>query len=279
MADLLGVVLYGVLPAVAAALLLVGWLGPRWLGLAAGLGLLVSWGLLRKQLPAWPWQLYTGTNDATQWFCWCALGIGAISTFGGGRLRLRPRQLAWSGAVACLLLEGWLMLTNLRRRWDIAQAWLQLGLAGIVCVAVWAAVRRAITDRGSAVQLWLLAACLAGDSCVLLLSGSALQGQLAGAVAAAYAAGAGCSLWRHPFRIDRAVALPFAAAHCWLLLAGLHFSELRLLPALLAVAAPAALALAGRRVDGVGAAGRRLAGTAVAAALVGGAVALAFAGN
>ena len=64
MADLIRVVLYGVLPATAAALLLVGLLGSRWVGLAAGIGLLVTHGLLRQRFPAWPHELWGSGNDA-----------------------------------------------------------------------------------------------------------------------------------------------------------------------------------------------------------------------
>ncbi|MGE3174913.1 MAG: hypothetical protein AB7O97_19960 [Planctomycetota bacterium] len=275
MADLLRVVLYGVLPALAATLLLVGLLGPRLLGLSAGLGVLVSWGLLRSRVPQWPHELWAGNNDATQWLCWCLLAIGALSACCGKRLR--PAALAWVAGAGALGGEVWLMLTNLRRRMDTGELLLQHGLATAAATALWLVVRRALDHRGSAAQAWLLCACLCGDSALLLLSGSALQGQLAGAIAAAFGAAAGTALWRHPFRLDRAVALPFTAAHAGFLLAGLHFSELEWLPAVLAAVAPAGLALAGERQGGTTGASRVVLSVAAVLAPLGAAVALALA--
>ena len=48
MGDLVEVVLYGVLPSLAAALLLAGAFGTRFVGLAAGIGLLAAYALLRR---------------------------------------------------------------------------------------------------------------------------------------------------------------------------------------------------------------------------------------
>src|SRR5262245_26930160 len=121
-------VLKGVLPAMAAALLLVGVFGPRWLGVAVAVGLFAALSLLRE-LPLWPGELYGSTNDYLQWLCWCGLAGGLVSPFGAGPL---PRWAAGSLSVLLLAGEVWLLLTNQRGRGGADTAVLHfVAIAGI----------------------------------------------------------------------------------------------------------------------------------------------------
>ncbi len=274
MADFLRVVLYGVLPAFAAALLLVGAFGPRLLGCASGVGLLAAFALLRRW-PAWPHDLYAGSNDGNQWLVWSVFAIGVLTVAGGGKVP--PRLLQLPGGALLLSGQAWLMTITRRARASALEGYAGFGIAAVALVVLWWSVRRAVMQRGGAAMTWLLTACLVGDSVLLLLGGSALQGQLAGAVAAAFGTAAGTALWRRPFQLDRAVALVFAAAHGGLLFAGVQFSDLQLLPAALAAAAPVALQFAGPRADGARAAGRHALCVTAMLAAIGGAVALVLA--
>ncbi len=242
MADFVRVALYGVLPSFAAALLLVGAFGTRLLGLAAGLGLFTALALLRGRMPPWPHDLWSGSNDGIVWLCWSAVAIGVVAATDNPRV---PRWLTVPGGVAVLAAELWLLLTTRRARLATTESLAVHGCAAVGAVAIWFAVRRAIAQRGGATIAWMLTACLVGDSIVLVLSGSALQGQLAGAVAAAFGTAAATALWRRPLRLEVASALPFAALHTGLLVAGNQLSELEPVPALLAGLAPTALAFAG----------------------------------
>jgi hypothetical protein len=271
MADLLRVALYGVLPSLAATLLLVGLFGPRLLGVSAGLGLLVAWGLLRQRLPLWPHELWTSGNDAMQWLCWSVLGLGALSALHGRREW--PRGVIVPLGCGLFAAQAWLALTNLRRRWGLLESVVQHAAAAALAAAVWFAVRRAITMRSNSAMALVLATALGGDAALLLASGSAFQGQLAGSVATSFAAAAITVFWRRSFPLDRSAAMPFAAAHCGLLLLGVHLSELHRLPAVLAALAPSALAWSGLASGGM----RDKARLSLCAGAMAGLFALAFA--
>jgi len=252
-------VLFGVLPSIAAALLLVGAFGTRWLGVALGVGTFAALGLLRDEWPPWPQALWAGNNDGLVWFAWCVLAVGAASAAAGPRWP--PRWVAVPGGIAVLAGQVWLELTTRRAYMGTTETACVHAVAIGTMAFVWLGTRRALAQRGAALQAWLLTACLCVDAYLLLAGGSALQGQLAGAAAAAFGAAAGTALWRRDFRLDVAAAWPFAAAHCGLLLAGVQIGELRLLPALLAAFAPVPLSFAGPGDEGIGA-GSRVAATA-----------------
>ena len=270
MADVIRAVLYGVLPALGAALLLVGLLGTRWLGVANGLGLLVTLGLLKQRRPLWPHELWAGNNDAMLWLCWGALAVGLLAAL--HPRRELPGWLAVPSGLACIGGNFWLVLVNPRKRWEVTECVLQHEAAIAVAAVGWLSVRRAIGARPGPLMAWALSGCLAGDAALLHFSGSTLQGQLGGAVATAFAAAAGTALWRHPFVLDRTAALPFAAIHGGLLLTGVHLSELGPVPAVLAGVAPCALVLCGAANTGTAGAMRFLLGFAGMVALLGSAV-------
>src|SRR5262245_28665076 len=268
-------VLYGVLPSIAAALLLVGAFGTRWLGVALGVGTFAALGLLRDELPALPQTLWAGTNDGLSWFAWCLLAIGCASAAAGPRFP--PRWAAVAGGSAALAGLVWLELTKRRAYMGDAEVVYVHAVAIGTAALVWLGTRRPLAQRAAALQAWLLTACLCVDSYLLLAGGSALQGQLAGAAAAAFGAAAGTALWRRDFRLEVAAAWPFAAAHCGLLLAGVQIGELRLVPALLAAFAPVPLSFAGPGDEGLGAGSRVAATATMAGAMLAIAVGLAIA--
>jgi hypothetical protein len=117
--------------------------------------------------------------------------------------------------------------------------------AMLAVVFAWLPVRRALSVRPGKLMCWVLCAILVADSALLLLTGSAKQGQLAGALAAVFGAAAGTALWRQGFALDRSAALPFGAAHGGLLVVGFHLSYLPQWSALLAAAAPLPLWILG----------------------------------
>lgn len=254
MADLIRVVLYGVLPALGAALLLVGIAGTRLLGVANGLGLLVTLGLLKQRMPTWPHDLWAGNNDAMLWLCWGALGVGVLAA--AHPRRELPAWLSIPSGIACIGGSFWLVLVNPRKRWETTESIAQHGAAIVLTTLTWLSVRRAIGARPGPLMAWTLGGCLAGDAVLLHFSGSTLQGQMAGAAATAFAAAGGTALWRHSFVLDRAAALPFAAIHGGLLLTGVHLSELGIGAATIAGLAPAALLLCGTGGPGTSAAMR-----------------------
>lgn len=241
MGDLIRVVLYGVLPATTAALLLVGLLGSRWLGVAAGLGLLVTHGLLRQRFPAWPHELWGGGNDANLWLCWTALAIGLVAA-------AQPRR-PWPPAAVVppglllLAAQFWLMLTNRRKRWELTETVLQHAAFAALAALAWLGVKRLLAARPGPLSVWALAGCLGADAALLHLGGSTFQGQVAGAAATAFAAAAGTALWRHGLAFETGAALVFAWLHCGLLALGFHIGELPPGAAATAAAAPFLLSL------------------------------------
>lgn len=241
MADLIRVVLYGVLPASAAALLLVGLLGSRWLGVAAGLGLLVTHGLLRQRFPAWPHELWAAGNDANLWLCWTALGIGLVAA--AQPRRSWPLAAVVPPGLLLLAAQFWLMLTNRRKRWDLTETVVQHAAFAALAALSWLGVRRLLAARPGPLSVWVLAGCLGADAGLLHLGGSTFQGQIAGAGATAFAAAAGTALWRHGLAFETGSALVFAWLHCGLLALGFHIGELPLEAAAIAAAAPLLLGL------------------------------------
>jgi hypothetical protein len=240
MLDSLLSILKGVAPAVGAALLLVGVFGSRCLGLALATAVFGAYALLER-FPLLPDELFLGANDAVQWLCWSLLLAGLLA-LAGGIVRL-PH---WLGIAAGLLLLGgevWLILQGTLKDRSTLPLVLTHGVAIVMIGGVWIGVRQAVPRRpdGAPVVVW--AVCLLADSGLLLWSGSALLAQLALAAAVALGCAVLAGRFRTPFTIDRALALPFAAAHGGLLLLGQQLGGLGIAPALLLLLSPASLAL------------------------------------
>lgn len=270
MLDLALTILKGLLPAIASSLLLVGVFGRRCIGLAMAVGVLTAYTLLRE-FPPLPDALFFGNNDAMQWLLWCSLAAGLLGLAGG--IKHLPQWLLVAGGLLLLGAEVWLLLQNRTRDLAPAAAVLTQAVAFVAIAAVWLLLRQAADRRPDVGPVVLWTGCLGVDAALLLFGRSALQGQLAGAAAAALGTAALTALWRRPFAIDRSSALAFAALHGGLLLTGNQLADLPLLPALLALAAPASLALLPRRQPGEGNAAF-VAVTLVAATLLGTALGL-----
>ena len=240
---MLRTVLFGVLPGMAGGLLLVGLLGRRWLGVAMAIGVFSAY-VLVKAVPPWPVELYLGDGNGLHWLLWFVTGAGLIALVGG----MKPLPLALSLPLAAVWFgaQTWFLLGRLRLRWAMTESVVQHAAAFLLLVAVWALLRRVLVrQHGIGVGIvWTV--CLLADSVVLLLGRSALQGQLAAGAAAAFGAAVGTALWRRPFAIGPATALPFVTTHVGLLLAGYHFSFLPAGAVLCAAVAPGGLLLAVR---------------------------------
>jgi hypothetical protein len=239
--DFARAALYGVLPGIAAGLLLVGLFGRRWCGLAVALGMAVAYCLLKQQWLPLPNDLWAGNNDGTQWLLWGVLAAGVASAAGGSKSL--PVAVAWPAALGSFSLLAWLMLTNLRRRWTVSETSLHLVACVLLLAVCWFALRRAVLrwGVGSVGLAAVLVGILSVDAGVLLLGRSALQGQLVGGSAAALGACAVTAFWRRPFVLPPSFALPLAIAHGGMLLAGYHFSYLSVEAGLCALFAPLGL--------------------------------------
>lgn len=241
--DILFAVLCGVLPAIAAALVLFGVGGKRCLGLALGAALFAAASLLQSAVPILPHTLYLGGNDYKQWLCWSVVAAGVLALPAGGRFP--PVWLAVPVGLALLGSEVWFMLTNLRGRMETMELVLKHGLPFLALGFTWLALARTAARRDGVALALALALCMCGDAAVLMLGGSALLSQLAGTIAAVLVTAAVTALWHRPLQLGVSSMLALVAAHGGLLLAGAMFSDLPYEVAALAALAPASLLLAG----------------------------------
>lgn len=270
MLDVLRIVLHGVLPALAATLLLFGVFGRRWLGLALALGFFVSFALLNPpveqdvffQLPRWPHETWATNNDAKEWLLWSVVLFGVLSPLGGTKL---PHRATIPLAGLLLAAQVFAMLTNRRSRLPLGENVLLHGAAVATFVLVYVGLRRASSHRAGLGLAIAWTACFTVDAVVLVLTGSALLAQLAGVAATVVGTAALTALWRRPLTLGPHLALPLAAAHCGLLLVAHVFGDLPAVAGLLVALAPAAVAFdRGRRAEQ----GNRLWGTLLAAGLL-----------
>lgn len=239
--------LQGTLPPIAAALLLVGLGGARLLPVAVGSGVFVAYVLL-KQWPALPTALWSAPNG-TEWLLWCLLAAMLLATLEHARV-LRGRGAAWAAvALAAAAPSFLLMKVAARWSWDQRLAWLGGGgLAAVLLVLVW---RRYLQRTTPGLLPGVLGTVLlSGDAALLAGQGSALLGQLCGALAAALGAGCGTWLWRRTFGLAVGDGTWIGIAHALFLLAGVHLSALPWTYALAMALAPGLLLvgqLSGRR--------------------------------
>jgi len=222
--DLLPI-LQGTLPPIVAALLLVTLGGARLLSLAAAAGLFVAYGLL-KAWPAWPHELWSSPNGM-QWLLWVVVAsalLTAVEHAGMGR----GRPAAWAGA-ALAAAGCWLVLQKVAARWTPWEIGLQVGVSALLLFWLVPALRHALrVARPGLLPAILATALLSVDAVLLAAHGSALLGQLCGAVAAASGAAIGTALWRRPFALAAADGTWIATAHGLFLLAGVYIAELPL---------------------------------------------------
>ncbi|MBL8723457.1 MAG: hypothetical protein JNK49_05390 [Planctomycetes bacterium] len=216
-------VLQGVLPPLAAALLLVGLGGPRLVAAAVAIGAFVAYVLL-KQWPALPTELWSSPNG-TEWLLWTLLGALLLATLEHARV-LRGR-VALGAALLLAGLGPWLLLMKVAARWSLDLRLLHLGgggLAAVLLVWLW---RRYLQRATPGLLPGVLGTVLlSGDAALLAGQGSALLGQMCGAFAAALGAGCGTWLWRRTFALGSADGTWIGLAHALFLLAGVHLSSL-----------------------------------------------------
>jgi hypothetical protein len=243
MSTVAGAALQGLLPGFVAGLLL-GWSrrASRWRPAALAVGLFAAYGLL-KHWPPWPWVLTAETNDGTQWLVWSVVAAAAVAIASEEAARPRAAFL-WGSAI--LVAQTWLMLTNLRARWCVAETAMHVTGSAAVLIASFAVLSRSLAPPSSNVTVVrLLLAALLLDSLVLAFGGSLLLAQLASAIAAALAGVLAVARRHRSTLLHAAAALPLASAHGGLLLAGHYFAEPELWTLVAAAAAPAiALAVA-----------------------------------
>ncbi|MEM7200958.1 MAG: hypothetical protein AAF628_11865 [Planctomycetota bacterium] len=234
--PLVGQVARGVVPPVVVAAVLLGveWVrlrrvksglpGRGWaLPVAMGAGWFAALAALEQVPPLPP---ITGI----QGLGWAVLAIGGVASIDARW----PRSglLWWVGVVpAATLATAWLLLRRLWQGWTATEAMTQTGLAAVGMMGL-AVLVEIGARRGPG---WVAAAVLsvaATGGALVLAAGSALQGQLAGALAASAGCVAAWSWLDGRDRIGRGASLTFGCALGGLLLAGRHFSEVEPIPLL-----------------------------------------------
>lgn len=261
--TLLHWLLYSALPALALALLLVGVLGPRLIGLAIATSVIVPYALL-KAMPPWPWVMLRTGGSGEHWLCWGVVAAGLVATLHD--LRLWPRPLGTPPAVALLLAVPWFLAEPLRRGWTFERSGVHLLVAGGLFGAVWLALRGALANGAGlgVVAASLLA--LTGDSLVLNWKGQPVAISASSAAVVLFAVLLAAT-WRKAFAVGEGACLAVAIVHGGTLLHAYYEQRLAPLVALLLWIAPVPLWLLVRKGPGKGAQGsngRILGGLALA---------------
>ena len=217
-------VLKGTLPPVAAALLLVGIAGARWLPLAMALGLAVAFALLRKELPVLPLWLLSAP-DGRHGLLWGVVGVGYVSQIEHLHA-LRGRVAAGTGVFAAMAAV-WFVLAKRAARWEALEVLQFVGSAAAIAALLVLACRRIVARAPHhVVTAVLFSIVLSFDSVLLVVGRSGLFSQMCGAGAAALGTAAGTVLWRRSFAIGVADGTWIGGAHVLLLLAGVQLGEL-----------------------------------------------------
>lgn len=246
------VVLKGVLPPIGAALLLVSLGGARLTALAAAIGLLVAYGLL-KAWPALPHELWSEPNG-TEWLLW-GIAAAALVTL-GERFRVLPGNAGHTAGAVCACAVVWFVLQKVATNWSVTESLLGIGGGALIVLLLMLGTRVVLARAPATIfPAMVFTLILSVDAAVLTLGRSALLGQLCGAVSAALGAAVGTALWRRPFALTVADGTWLAIAHGVFLLAGVHLASLPWSAAVCALLAP--LAMLPIR-DGVGAKKPRL---------------------
>ncbi len=240
-------ILHGVLPAIAAGLLLTSLGGARWVAAAVAVGLFVAYGLL-KQWPRVPTELWSSPNGI-EWLIWTVVAAAALTSL--EHLRLWTGQLATGSAVALGAFGSWLVLQKVAASWSTADVILHIGGGALVVGLLVLVMRKFLLNaQPGLLPAILVTALLSADAVLLAANGSALLGQLGGGVAAAVGAGLGTSLWGRPFALAGSDGTWIGIAHGLFLLAGVHLAYLPWNLAAIAAAAPLALLLLARKPAG-----------------------------
>jgi hypothetical protein len=233
-------VLKGALPPIAAAQLLVGLLGARWVPMAAALGVFVAHWLL-KGLPAWPHELWSAP-EGRAWLLWGVVA-GALLAQLEALQAIRGRFAAIAGS-ACALAAVWFLLQKQAARWPAGDVILFVEGGGIAAALLVLACRRVVVTAPAGVPIAVVFALLLSvDAGLVAWTGAATLGQLCGAAGAALGASAVTSAWRKPFALGLHDGTWIGLAHGLFLFAGVHLGSLPWSAAGCALVAPCALLL------------------------------------
>ena len=235
----------------APALALVGIGGRRFVAPALALGVGVVF-VVFKGWPELPHRLWVGNNDGMAWLGWALVVAGLIGWLQD--LRWLPHGFfALLGFLTCCALPVFVsarlhaLFADVSPRWTGWTVGGHLGPAIALLIAAWVLMVRASERRQGLLLPIVWTLCLTADSLALLHSGSALQGQLAGGLAAALGMATATAIWRRPFALGDGAVLVLAAGHIGLVFAGHHLGELERWPALALALAPATVWLGGAR--------------------------------
>lgn len=234
----LEVVLKGVLPPIAAGLLLVTLGGSRLSALAVAVGMFVAHGLL-KSWPPMPHELWSNPNGIA-WLVWSIAAAALVSL--GEHFRVLPRKAGHTAGAIVGVAAVWFVLLKAAANWSPTAMMLNVGGGALIVLVVLLGTRvvmaRAPASIFPAIVLTLV---LSVDAAVLTLGRSAFLGQLCGAASAALGASIGTAIWRRPFALTVADGTWFALAHSLFVLAGVHLAEVPWSVAACALVAPLAL--------------------------------------
>lgn len=178
---------------------------------------------------------------------WLAVLVAAAAL--GGlfeALRQPPGWLRWSWRAALsLALPALLVLPLWRSSWSTPEALALIGAAGMGVFGAWSLLEAQARRRAGAAMPLLLAVLASGSGLVLALSGSASQGQLGGALAAAVGAALVIALLQPRLSLAHGSIGPLVIALAGLWLNGTFYADVPSGSLVLLFAAPW-LALVGR---------------------------------
>jgi hypothetical protein len=239
------VLMKGTLPPIAAALVLVGLFGARWLPLAVAIGLGVAYGLLKKEWPLLPHQLWAAP-DGRQWLLWGVVAATLAALLENFRA-VRGRAAAGTGVVLAAL-GVWLLVSKQAARWDAGELLLFVGVGGLAAALVVLVCRRIVASAPAGIGVAVVFSFVLSFDAVLLTMGrSGLLAQMCGATAAALGTAIGTAMWRRPFALGTGDGTWLGIAHALFLLSGVHLAYLTWPAVCSALAAPLPLLLLGKR--------------------------------
>jgi hypothetical protein len=175
--------------------------------------------------------------EATQWLIYIAfvaIGLGLLESRLGERASVRwGIRLLISAVIPFLLLQA-----VFKYRWGIVEGILgSVGLSAAI-LAFWTQLDALAERQIGGFPLLVLLSLTAGGSVVLVLSGSALLGQLSGGLASTLGAGLIMAWWQPKLTLTRGAITVSAALLCGLWLNGYFYAEVPPESALLLYIAP-----------------------------------------
>ena len=224
-----------------------------------GLAWLVSWRLWNRSEPArhghWGGALAFSAGyaaghwilarplyppaTALHWLFYLMLAAGVLALF--ERWWTTRTWIRWPVFAALCGVCLWLELGSMFEfTWSTSQAFLWPPALVLTATIVWGLLDRLATKRPGVSLPWVLWLAAAATSGALVLSRSALQGQLAGTLAGISGAAVALAFWLPRLSMSTGALTVFMTAYAGLLWQGHFYSELPLSCAVLLLAAPVA---------------------------------------